>query len=332
MRLNRFDLNLLIGLDALLQERNVSRAAEHVFISQSAMSGVLRKLRDYFNDSLLVRAGRDFQLTARGLALVQPVRESLLAMQAVLGVQASFDATSAQRDYAMMIPDFVVPWLVPGVLRSLTRTAPGVRLQLLNWSSFGPARLVHGDIDFFVTFDGPHFLGSGSRPNSLCRAELQTVRFLCAVSADHPIAHDVLTREQFLTLPHIYVRMPGDLMPVDQLIRRQLRVSLDVRATTENVLEVPFMVRGTSLLAIVPECLGLQLADCLSIRLLEIPPGILARQRINLLWHPRNEPDPGHAWMRSVILKVARDLAVRAHQCEQPAPFGYPVAQHNARR
>src|SRR5882757_11534853 len=85
MRLNRFDLNLLMALDALLNEKNVPRAGERVYLSQPAMSAALGKLREYFRDPLLIRAGRDFELTSRGLALIGPVREVLMHAQVVLG-------------------------------------------------------------------------------------------------------------------------------------------------------------------------------------------------------------------------------------------------------
>ncbi len=98
MQLNRFDLNLLIALDALLHEKNVTRAAERVFVSQPAMSAALQKLRDYFNDQLLVRVGRDMELTPRGLSLVEPVREALLRIQITLGTQPTFDPAKVQRE------------------------------------------------------------------------------------------------------------------------------------------------------------------------------------------------------------------------------------------
>jgi DNA-binding transcriptional LysR family regulator len=85
MQLNRFDLNLLIALDALLHERNGTRAAERVFISQPAMSAAFQKLREFFEDLLLVRVGRDMQPTPRGLSLGEPVREALLELQTTLG-------------------------------------------------------------------------------------------------------------------------------------------------------------------------------------------------------------------------------------------------------
>jgi len=305
MRLNRFDLNLLIALDALLTEKNVTRAGERVFLSQPAMSAALGKLREYFNDPLLVRVGRDLELTARGLILVEPVREMLMHVQVVLGTQAVFDAPSAQRSFTMMVPDFVVPWLMPRVLQRLILWAPGVRIQVDGWSADGPARLVNAEIDLFVTLDSPRILGLAHYPDSLCSAQLRPLRWVCVVSSDHPVVGDELTREQFLSLPHIYVRTQGDTHAVDENVRNQLHLKLDIRVTTDNVLEVPFMVPGTPLLAMVPESVALQLAGCLGIKVLEIPDGILPPRRVDLYWHRRNEPDLGHTWLRSLVLEVS---------------------------
>ncbi|HEY0802029.1 MAG TPA: LysR family transcriptional regulator, partial [Steroidobacteraceae bacterium] len=187
MRLKRFDLNLLIALDALLHEKNVTRAGERVYLSQPAMSVALAKLREYFNDPLLVRVGRDLELTARGLALVEPVRDMLMHAQVVLGTQPHFDACSAQRLFAIMVPDFVVPWLMPRVLQRLLQWAPGLRIRTENWSASGPVRLVNGEIDLFVTVDTPRILGLTNYPDSLCSAQLRPVRWVCVVSKDHPV-------------------------------------------------------------------------------------------------------------------------------------------------
>ncbi|MGH8209536.1 MAG: LysR family transcriptional regulator [Steroidobacteraceae bacterium] len=306
IRLNRLDLNLLVALDALLQERNVTRAAERVFISQPAMSNALRRLREYLDDPLLVRAGRDLQLTPRGLALVEPMREALLRVHMVLGTQPTFDAGTVRRTFAEMIPDFVVPWLMPELLRRVYTTAPSVRIQLENWSSSGPSRLIHGELDFFVTLDTSRLLGLSSFPDCLCSTQLRPIRWVCAVSNDHPDVRDELTKERFLALPHVYVRLPGDTLSIDELVRRQLGIRLDVRATTESVLEVPFLLPGTRLVAIIPETLGVQLANALSIKVLEIPPGFLPKRKVTLLWHRRSEPDPAHAWMRSLITEVSQ--------------------------
>ena len=127
MQLNRFDLNLLIALDALLREKNVTRAAERVFVSQPAMSAALHKLREYFNDPLLVRVGREMELTPRGESLVEPVREALLRIQMMLGTQPTFDPKTARRDFTVIMSEEAVPGVLPALLRTLAQRGPRAR-------------------------------------------------------------------------------------------------------------------------------------------------------------------------------------------------------------
>jgi DNA-binding transcriptional LysR family regulator len=310
MHFCRFDLNLLVALDALLHEKSVTRAAERVFVSQPAMSLALGKLRDYFDDALLVRVGRDYELSARGLALVEPVREMLLRAQAVLGTQSVFDASNTQRRFSIIVPDFIATGLVPRLLQRLVERAPGIKLQLENWSAVAPAQVVNGDVDLLVSLDNPHILGLEKFPESLCRAPLQAQRWVCAVASDNPAVAGELTREQFLSMPHICLRVPGDRMPVDEAVRKRLDAQLDVRVATDSVLQIPFLVPGTRLIAVMPEMLAWQLAGCLDIRVVELPEGLVPLRRVEMFWHRRNEPDPAHAWMRSLFQDAAAEPLV----------------------
>ena len=305
MRLNRFDLNLLMALDALLREKNVTRASERVFLSQPAMSAALNKLREYFGDPLLVRVGRDLELTARGLALVEPVRDMLMQAQVVLGTQPAFDASIAKRVFTIMVPDFVIPWLMPQMLQCLVDWAPGVRIQTEGWSASGPAKLVYGDIDLLIALDSPTVLGLASYPESLSSAQLRPLRWVCVASSDHPTVQGELTRDQFLSLPHIYVRTHGDPQPIEQAVRKQLHAKLDIRVTTDSVMQIPFMIPGTPLIALVPENLGHQLAACLAIKIFELPDGLMPPRRVDLYWHRRNGTDLGHTWIRTLITEIA---------------------------
>ncbi len=305
MRLNRFDLNLLMALDALLREKNVTRASERVFLSQPAMSAALNKLREYFDDPLLVRVGRDLELTARGLALVEPVRDMLMQAQIVLGTQPAFDAAIAKRVFTIMVPDFVVPWMMPQMLQRLIDWAPGVRIRTEGWSANGPAKLVYGEIDLLIALDSPTVLDLVSYPESLSSAQLRPLRWVCVASSDHPTVQGELTRDQLLSLPHIYVRTHGDAQPIEQAVRKQLHVKLDIRVTTDSVMQIPFMIPGTPLIALIPENLGRQLAACLAIKILELPEGLLPPRRVELYWHRRNGTDLGHTWIRTLIAEIA---------------------------
>src|SRR5579872_1149153 len=167
MQLNRFDLNLLIALDALLHEKNVTRAAERVFVSQPAMSAALQKLRDYFNDPLLVRVGRDMELTPRGLSLVEPVREALLRIQATLGTQPTFDPATVKRTFTVIVTDEAAGGVVPAVLRRVAREAPGVQCHIEQVSHTSLSRIEYGDADLCLCLDILRLFGIRSLPDNL---------------------------------------------------------------------------------------------------------------------------------------------------------------------
>src|SRR5262245_8517337 len=179
MQLNRFDLNLLIALDALIHEKNVTRAAERVFVSQPAMSAALQKLRDYFNDPLLVRVGRDMQLTPRGLSLVEPVREALLRIQATLGTQPTFDPATVQRTFTVISSADAILRVMPGVLRRVTREAPGVQCHIEHFSETTLARLEYGDADLYLGANTLRLFGLRVFPDWLRIADLRPVQWVC---------------------------------------------------------------------------------------------------------------------------------------------------------
>jgi LysR family transcriptional regulator, nod-box dependent transcriptional activator len=304
MQLNRFDLNLLIALDALLQEKNVTRAAERVFISQPAMSAALQKLREFFDDQLLVRIGRDMQLTPRGLSLVGPVREALLQVQATLGTQPTFDPRTVQRTFTLIASADALLRVMPTVLQRLSRDAPGIRCHIEHFSETTLSRLEYGDADLFIGLNSLRLFGLREFPESLRIVDLRPVRWLCAVAKDHATVGDTITEEQYLALPHVFGWPSGHTVPLEELVRRLLSADLDVRATTQGLLEIPFMLAGTQLVATLPEDLARTLAKLAPIKLLPVPFETPDTHEV-VIWHKRNEPDPGHAWLREVLIGAA---------------------------
>lgn len=306
MQLNRFDLNLLIALDALLHEKNVTRAAERVYVSQPAMSAALQKLRDYFSDPLLVRVGRDMELTPRGLSLVEPVREALLSIQATLGTQPTFDPATFKRSFTIIVTDEAAPRLLPPVLKKLTREAPGIQCQLEHVTQTSINRIEYGDADLCLCLDSPRFFGLKAYPETLRIVELRPVRWVCVVSQDHPSVAEEMTEKQYMSLPHIFGRPSGYGASADELVHRLTNRSLDVRATGQSLLELPFLIQGTPLVATIPERLARMLATTLPLKILPLPFELTLSKEL-VIWHKRNEPDPGHAWLRALFIEVARE-------------------------
>jgi LysR family transcriptional regulator, nod-box dependent transcriptional activator len=307
MHLNRFDLNLLIALDALLQEKNVTRAAERVFVSQPAMSAALQKLRDYFNDPLLVRVGREMNLTPRGLSLVEPVREALLSIQATLGTQASFDPATVKRAFSVVVADFVIPRVMPRVLRRMVAEAPGVTCAVEEISQTSLSRLEYGDVDLCLFIHDPRLHGMDEYPDTLRTLELASVRWVCMVWREHPSVGETITAQQFLSLPHLIARPPGHKAPIADLTRHISSRQIDVRATAQRLVDLPFMIVGTPLIATLPEAVAKRFTTFMPVKIVE-PPDVIKDGREVLVWHKRNEADPGHAWLRGLFAEAARQL------------------------
>src|SRR3984885_12012460 len=204
MQLNRFDLNLLIALDALLHEKNVTRAAERVFVSQPAMSAALQKLRDYFDDQLLVRVGRDMELTPRGLSLVELVREALLRIQATLGTQPTFDPGTVKRTFTLIVSADAVLRVMPSVFRRLAREAPGITCHVGHFSETTLSRLEYGDADLYVGLGSLGLFGLRAFPDSLRIVDLRPVRWVCVVAQDHPSVGTEISKQDYLALPHVF--------------------------------------------------------------------------------------------------------------------------------
>ena len=306
MQLNRFDLNLLIALDALLHEKNVTRAAERVFVSQPAMSAALQKLREYFNDQLLVRVGRDMELTPRGLSLVEPVREALLRIQATLGTQPTFDPATVQRTFTLIVSADAILRVMPKVFRRITKEAPRVQMHVEHFSETTLSRLEYGDADIYIGLNSLRLFGLKAYPETLRITDLRPVRWACVVSRDHPTVEDKITAEQYLALPHIFGWPSGHTMPLEELVRRLTNADIDVRATTQGLLEIPPLMVGTELVATLPEHLAKELEKLAPVKVLPLPFQVPETREV-VIWHKRNEPDPGHAWLRDIIIDAARE-------------------------
>ncbi len=307
MQLNRFDLNLLIALDALLHEKNVTRAAERVFLSQPAMSASLQKLRDFFQDPLLVRLGRDMELSPKALSLVQPVREALLKIQATLGTQATFDLATVRRTYTVIATDEAVPELVPRVLGRLAREAPHVQCHIEQVSQTSLTRLSYGDADLCLSLDITRLYGLGEFPDTLKFVPLRPVRWVCVMSQEQAIPSDTMTLADYQSLPHVFARPNGHTAPVEDLVRRMIGMDLNVRATTQSLLEMLFMLPGSPFVATVPERVARLVLPLVPLKIFDLPFDALHGHEI-LLWHHRHELDPGHTWLCSLFIDVARDL------------------------
>jgi DNA-binding transcriptional LysR family regulator len=301
MNLNGVDLNLLVSLDALLTERNVTRAAERLSIGQPAMSGALNRLRKLFDDPLLSRVGSELVPTPLAETLVRPVHEAISAIQSVLSVKGSFDPGVDHRTFTLVASDYVGLILLQPLIRQVATAAPRVRLLVRPVTPDFLADLRRDQIDLALVPRElmPERVG-------LPHEELFRDRYVCAVDADNQEVGDALTVEQFTRYRHL--ASSGGLLP--SLGHRQLGAFGLLPAaeiSTQTSLVTPFLLAGTDMITLVLERLGRRLQQAAGIRLVE-PPIPLQSITETMYWHPRRGDDPGHRWLRSQLLNASRDL------------------------
>jgi DNA-binding transcriptional LysR family regulator len=300
VNLRQFDLNLLVALDVLLTERNVTRAGERLFLSQPAVSGILARLRHAFQDELLVRVGRNLELTALAADLADPVHESVRQIEDLLNLRRPFEPQSARWSFRIAASDYVVFLLLGTLLRSLTERAPNISVRFMGLEPSAAERLVAGELDFVV-------LPTEIEPN-LPSVALFEDSWVCAVWSGHPHAAAQFTLEEFLAVPHLSFRLAGpDHGSIAEGYLAQLGFELKIVASSESFATAPFLLRDTPFATLVPRRLGERLREAADIRLVELPFDI-PPLREKLIWSPRYTASPAHAWFRARLVEVAEAL------------------------
>ncbi len=300
MNLRQFDLNLLVALDALLTERNVTRAGERLYLSQPAMSGILARLRHAFHDELLVRVGRNLELTALAVELARPVHECVQQIEDLLNLRQPFEPQTVRWDFRIAASDYVVFLLLGPLLKTLTTLAPNISVRFCALEPTVGDKLAAGELDFAVL---PAELETG-----LPSVPLFEDSWICAVWSGHPHSDERFTLEEFLALPHLSFRLAGpDHGSVAESYLAEMGCERRIVASTESFATAPFLLRETTLVSLVPRRLGERLRQAADIRLID-PPFDVPPLHEKLIWSPRYTASAAHAWLRARLTEVATAL------------------------
>ncbi|MBV9795475.1 MAG: LysR family transcriptional regulator [Actinobacteria bacterium] len=301
MSLGGTDLNLVVALKALLEEGNVTRAGAKIGKSQPAMSTALARLRRHYQDELLVRVGRDYELTPFARALVPSVQQTLSSVELALDTGRRFDPATSQHRFRLTATDYALTVLGEPLLRRIGAAAPGVRLDFdsipvdMHESDHG---LMHCD-----ALIAPRGFGFPGAHEHLFRD-----RFVCVADPANPRLGDGrLDLADLEALPHAVRSCGGThVAPADRVLD-ELGVRRHVQVTTVGWLPLPFLVAGTDLVAVIPERLAQGVGVPLGLAVVEPPFG-----RVELIetlwWHPDRAGTAEHAWLRRTLTEVAAGL------------------------
>ncbi len=302
MALGGTDLNLLLPLKVLLEEGNVTRAGQRLSLSQPAMSAALARLRRKFDDELLTRNGRDYDLTPFAVELLPEVQQALRMMSKALHVEEAFDPATSERTFRLTMSDYAIAIVHETLLARVSELAPGVRLRI---DHLGPdarsSEHVLLDYDALIAPLGFGFPGE-SRP-------LWRDRMVLLVDGRHHDLENGLSVEDLTRLPHAQATFgPGILTPVDRVFG-ELDLRRNIQVSVAGWLPLPFVVEGTELVAVVPERLA-RLHTGGGGPLVQVEPPFARVVLAEGYWFARDRlADPAHQWLFERLDEVEAALA-----------------------
>jgi DNA-binding transcriptional LysR family regulator len=297
-----FDLNLLPVLVAIHEHGSVTAAAQHLGISQPAVSTALAKLRHQYGDPLFHRAGHGMKATVRMRALIQPLREALMRMDETFVAETAFNPRTTQRTFTFAMSDLGEMVFMPQILQRIRKLAPRAAVRSVAAGVPQIARgLENGEIDLAVGYF------PDLREKSFVEKHLFFHHFICLLRADHPITAGALTMAQFLKLEHAVVYGAGRTYEVFERHLRAKKIHRKVVLETPHFLSIPSVIARSDLVVTVPHAVGVFARDLhTNIRMVQ-PPLRTPKIDLKMHWHRNFQRDPKNRWLREVVASLFTD-------------------------
>ena len=304
MRFDRLDLNLLFALDTLIERCNVSLAAKDLCLSQSAMSGALNRLRDYFEDDLLVQSGRKMLLTPKAMELAEPVREALLFVRSNITAPRRFDPAISDRSFTLVASDYAHQLLLADVIRSVFTEAPKVMFDVRSPDQFTVDQFNRGAIDLLITIES-NLLGIADYHPRLPLFEDEEV-LICWTEND--ACREELTLDAFMRLGHATVSFGENrIRAVADMIYEERGLARNIEVTLPTFSYLPQAIVGTQRIATMHRRHAQYFARFLPIKLLPIPFAMPKVQEV-VIWHTTRGSDPGTKWLCDKLKQAAENI------------------------
>lgn len=300
LNLRQLDLNLLLVFDALMQEQNLSRAAQRLHLSQPAVSNALTRLRAQLGEQLFKRTAKGMLPTPEAQRLYGPVRQALQLLQTGLKPQAAFDGSAEQR-FCIAMNDYGQAYLLPALLARARQTAPGVTLAVHgDEASDIAARLAGGGLDLavdYIPLEGA----------DLCYQAFHEEKLMVIGRAGHPAFAKGLTASAYQNSRHVAVHPRGGNNSPLEIVLGSAKVRRRVQLFVPNYLPIPLLVAQSDLLGTVPQYLAERAARSLALEIAPLPLALPAIQ-VSMIWHRQQDASPGLAWLRQCIAEAAHTL------------------------
>ncbi|WP_394835265.1 LysR family transcriptional regulator [Pendulispora rubella] len=300
MDMHGIDLNLLVAFDALMAERNVTRAGARIGRTQPAMSAALARLRALFHDELFVRSPTGLQPTPRALDLSVPLSDALAQIQRTLDFTQTFEPAASTATFTLALSDHPAFVLLPRLMRRIEAEAPGVVLHVRGFTDRQQAEELLESGAAHAAVGVPARWGA-----SILSQPLYPERFVSVVREGHPLLAKKVTLKRFLTFPHLLVSPEGDRRGhVDEKLA-ELGLSRRLGISLPHMFAAPSIVASSNLIATLMKGVVEHSFHGFPLRVFE-PPLALPITTFVLAWHRRNDAHPAQSWLRGIIAEIAR--------------------------
>lgn len=302
MNLAGMDLNLLLVFDAVMNERNATRAGERIGMSQPAVSNALNRLRYVMKDELFLRGADGMRPTARAMELELPVRRALTEIEHALD-PVVFDPATARRTFTVATTDYATLTLLPYLAGYLMEEAPGVNVHTIPIEGRLYEKLDAQEADYGLT-------ALGTVPGRFGREDIGTDRFVCMMKSDHPLAcHDEIPLDDYAAARHLLVTPRGDAHGFVDDFLSDHNLKRQIAMTVNGFGSVPMIVASSDLIATIPSKMADKCTDFFDLRIVPSPvpkpEGVVGEV---LIWHKRLTDHPAHSWFRDLIKRAGADL------------------------
>ena len=317
MRLDNFDLNLLVAFEVLLEERSVTRAAKRLNVTQSAMSAALKRLRESFQDELLILHGKKMIPTQHALTLAPEVSTTLMRLKTLIATGTGFDPATSKRKFRIAVTDVIVEMIWRQLIELLEDQAPGVDIHAVPYTpegTYDDLREAHVDLAVGMLTQHDHSLRS---------TWLFEGGYVLAMRADHPLAGRQITMDEFLQARHLLVTMSGDAHGFVDSYLDQKGQSRRIAATVNHFSIVPQVLRDSNLIAAVPELISQDCGFVDGLWMGQLPFEVDPTS-LYLIWHTRHDRDPGIVWLRNHVERLLRE---RWHDIMTNSPCGHSAVK-----
>lgn len=301
MNLRSIDLNLLTVFDAVMSERNISRAADKIGMSQPAMSAALGRLRLVVKDELFIRTGRGVRPTSRAVELEIPIHNVLNVIKKTLSQPAEFDCRSSKKTFNLASMDLASVLIVPMLLRRLHTLGAGISVNICSFTDQQILdRMRRSQVDFNIDYKQ---IVDDDFHNIL----VHTDTACCLANKEHSVFKNEMTRDSYLQAQHLVVPPhAGRASVIDEYLKSQ-DVVRHKTMTVPSLLSYPYIIANSDLISTLPRSVAEVYADKFDLKLFDLPFGDFS-VNYYLMWHKSFDDDHSHSWLKKILLDICNNL------------------------